>query len=106
MTKRLAAIQDASGSGMPRLTLLKTAHHGSKNSTKESFLALVNPRIALISAGRDNSYGHTHEETLERLQSHGCRIYQTPESGAVTVRVRRGRVRVEEFLMNEQLGKK
>lgn len=106
VTERLAAMKDASGSGTPRLTLLKTAHHGSKNSTKESFLALVSPRIALISAGRDNSYGHPHEETLERLQSHGCRIYQTPESGAVTVRVKNGSVRVEEFLMNEQLGKK
>lgn len=78
--------------------LLKAAHHGSKNSTKEEFLKLVNPQITLISAGHDNSYGHPHKETLERLGRQGCRIYQTPESGAVTVRVENGSVRVEEFL--------
>ncbi len=80
------------------VTLLKTAHHGSKNATKEPFLELVNPQMALISAGRDNSYGHPHKETLERLADRGCRIYQTPESGAVTVRVKDGAVRVETFL--------
>ena len=81
-----------------RITLLKVAHHGSKNSTEESFLEMVNPRIALISAGRNNSYGHPHKETLKRLADRECRIYQTPESGAVTVRVRRGSVCVEEYL--------
>lgn len=81
-----------------RITLLKVAHHGSKNSTEESFLEMVNPRIALISAGRNNSYGHPHKETLKRLADRECLIYQTPESGAVTVRVRRGSVCVEEYL--------
>lgn len=80
------------------ITLLKVAHHGSKNSTAEEFLALIKPKIAVISAGRDNSYGHPHRETLERLKEQNCRIYQTPESGAVTLRVRRGKVRVEAYL--------
>lgn len=86
------------GEGIEPITLLKVAHHGSKNSTSDEFLALTRPQIALISAGRDNSYGHPHEETLERLQKQGCRIYQTPESGAVTLYVRPGQVRVSEFL--------
>lgn len=80
------------------LTLLKVAHHGSKNSTSNEFLAITRPRIALISAGRDNSYGHPHKETLERLERQGCRIYRTPESGAVTFYIRQGRVRAEEYL--------
>lgn len=97
VTKRLS---DMRGTGRlaGRITLLKVAHHGSKNSTEESFLEMVNPRIALISAGRDNSYGHPHKETLERLADRECRIYQTPESGAVTVRVKNGRVRIEEYV--------
>lgn len=82
------------------VTVLKVAHHGSRNSTSNEFLALTRPQIALISAGRDNSYGHPHEETLERLQRQGCRIYQTPVSGAVTLYVKRGRLRVEEYLKN------
>ena len=98
VTGRLACMEDAFGLELPRrLTLLKAAHHGSKNSTKEAFLKIVNPRMALISAGRDNSYGHPHQETMERLENRGCRIYQTPESGAVTVRVKGGIVRVEEY---------
>lgn len=80
------------------ITLLKVAHHGSRNSTAKEFLELVSPRIALISAGRDNSYGHPHAETLERLENAGSRIYRTDEGGAVTVTYRDGRVRVECFL--------
>lgn len=97
VTKRLS---DMRGTGRlaGRITLLKVAHHGSKNSTEASFLEMADPRIALISAGRDNAYGHPHKETLERLADRECRIYQTPVSGAVTVRVKNGRVRIEEYV--------
>ncbi len=99
VTERLSYMGGGGETGRPSsITLLKTAHHGSKNATKEPFLELVNPQMALISAGRDNSYGHPHKETLERLADRECRIYQTPESGAVTVRVKGGAVRVETFL--------
>ncbi|MCM1127244.1 MAG: DNA internalization-related competence protein ComEC/Rec2 [Lachnospiraceae bacterium] len=80
------------------LTVLKAAHHGSKYSTTKEFLEMMNPSIAVISAGKGNSYGHPHEELLKRLQEQGCLIYQTSESGAVTVRVKNDRVEVEEFL--------
>ncbi|MCH5259612.1 MAG: DNA internalization-related competence protein ComEC/Rec2 [Lachnospiraceae bacterium] len=80
------------------ITLLKVAHHGSRNSTDEAFLQTVNPQIALISAGRNNRYGHPHEELLGRLEDCGCYIYRTQENGAVTVRVRNGRVKVEEYI--------
>ncbi|MDE5891551.1 MAG: MBL fold metallo-hydrolase, partial [Acetatifactor sp.] len=45
------------------LDVLKVAHHGSRYSTSEIFLQTVSPQLALISAGRDNSYGHPHGET-------------------------------------------
>ena len=80
-----------------RVTMLKVAHHGSKNSTDEAFLRILNPKIALISAGRNNSYGHPHEELLQRLEDSGCIIYRTQLSGAITVRVRSGKVKVEEY---------
>ncbi|MCH5249556.1 MAG: DNA internalization-related competence protein ComEC/Rec2 [Lachnospiraceae bacterium] len=80
------------------ITLLKVAHHGSRNSTAQSFLENVSPHIALISAGRHNSYGHPHAETLERLENAGCLIYRTDEGGALTVCVINGKVSVEEFL--------
>lgn len=97
--ERLAQMQTGTERILPEgFTLLKVAHHGSRNSTPEKFLELTDPRIALISAGRDNSYGHPHRETMERLAERGCRVYQTPESGAVTIRVKRDRVYVEEYI--------
>lgn len=91
--ERLTGIVPSEG-----ITLLKVAHHGSKNSSNAAFLKTVNPQIALISSGRNNRYGHPHEELLERLEDCSCLIYRTQESGAVTVRVKNGRVRVEEYL--------
>ena len=49
--------------------VLKVAHHGSKNSSSEEFLNIVSPKIAVISAGQRNTYGHPHLETIERLKS-------------------------------------
>ncbi len=80
-----------------RITMLKVAHHGSKNSTGEDFLDVVSPQIALISAGRDNRYGHPHEELLFRLEDCGSRIFRTDIGGAVTVTYRSGNVKVECF---------
>ena len=91
--ERLSALSSAADG----VNVLKVAHHGSKNSTDEAFLQTVNPQIALISSGRNNRYGHPHEELLKRLEDCGSLIFRTQESGAVTVRVRNGRVRVEEY---------
>lgn len=63
--------------------VLKVAHHGSKNSTSDEFLAQVSPAVALISAGRENRYGHPHAETIEKLESCGSRIYNTQSGGAI-----------------------
>lgn len=70
------------------VTLLKVAHHGSRNSTPEELLELISPRVAVISCGEDNSYGHPHPELLERLDQSGCRIHITAREGAVSVCVR------------------
>ena len=68
------------------LEILKVAHHGSKNSTAEEFLTETDPVYGFISAGRNNRYGHPHEETVERLKERGCRLFCTQTDGAVTVR--------------------
>ena len=65
--------------------ILKVGHHGSSSSTSESWLDAVRPKVALISCGEGNSYGHPHAETLERLKEAGSTIFTTPECGAVTV---------------------
>lgn len=69
------------------LTILKVAHHGSKNSTSEEFLKAANPKLAIISCGKGNRYGHPHEETLERLDKVDVPWFCTKDYGAITVTV-------------------
>ncbi|NWN98732.1 MAG: DNA internalization-related competence protein ComEC/Rec2, partial [Bacillus sp. (in: Bacteria)] len=64
--------------------VLKVGHHGSKTSTTELFLSKIKPEFGVISAGRDNRYGHPHQEVLERLNAHKVMIYRTDIHGAVT----------------------
>lgn len=63
--------------------VLKAGHHGSKNSTSSEMLNQVQPEITIISAGKENRYGHPHKEVIERLEASGSRIYSTKNSGAV-----------------------
>lgn len=73
-----------------RWEILKAAHHGSKNSSSEEFLRQVKPAYAFISAGRENLYGHPHQETIERLTDVGSKIYSTQGNGALIVEVEDG----------------
>jgi competence protein ComEC len=61
--------------------VLKVGHHGSRTSTSQAFLDAVNPRYAVISAGLDNSYGHPHDETIQKLEAKGVTYYVTFLSG-------------------------
>lgn len=62
---------------------LKIAHHGSKYSTSTEFLDKVNPDNAIISVGRNNSYGHPNQEVLELLSSKGVDVLRTDEKGDI-----------------------
>ena len=63
--------------------ILKVGHHGSSGSASETFLARVLPKIAVISVGRGNDYGHPHGETLIRLARCGSEVWRTDESGTL-----------------------
>jgi len=78
--------------------VLKTAHHGSKNSSAEGFLEVVKPKYAMISAGKENRYGHPHKETVERLEAVGSKIYSTQECGAVGIEVGEIEMRIWRYL--------
>lgn len=79
------------------ISVLKVAHHGSKNSTKEEFLRQCSPAVAVISCGERNTYGHPHKETLERLNDMGTAVYRTDCSGAVQITVAGNRMKVTEY---------
>ena len=86
--------------------VLKVAHHGSKNSSTDAFLNRAEPKFGLISAGRDNRYGHPHQETLERLEHMGCRVYSTQTYGAVTVKTDGKEIRIQRYLKSAPASKK
>lgn len=67
-------------------TVLKVAHHGSNYSSSEKILKKVNPKYSIISVGKNNSYGHPGNETMERLRKQGGVIYRTDEKGGITIR--------------------
>ena len=71
------------GPGDLRADVLKIGHHGSKNSTTPEFLSAVRPRLALISAGAENPYGHPSPELLKRLEDAGVRTLRTDRDGAI-----------------------
>lgn len=79
------------------ISVLKVAHHGSKNSTKEEFLRQCSPAVAVISCGERNTYGHPHKETLERLNDMGTAVYRTDCSGAIQITVVGNRMKVTEY---------
>jgi competence protein ComEC len=64
--------------------LLKVGHHGSKTSTTPRFLAAVEPRYAIVSAGHHNPYGHPKIEVLDRLQDAHIRTFRTDAIGATS----------------------
>ncbi|MFC1915827.1 ComEC/Rec2 family competence protein [Chloroflexota bacterium] len=66
-------------------TVLKVAHHGSETSTTPEFLAVVNPQLAVISAGADNKFGHPDDEVLEKLKEKpgSDKIYRTDRHGTI-----------------------
>jgi competence protein ComEC len=66
--------------------VLKVGHHGSRTSSTEDFIKAVSPKIALISVGADNSYGHPDQEVIGRLYRAGARVLRTDHSGDVVVR--------------------
>jgi competence protein ComEC len=66
-----------------RADFLKVGHHGSRSSSSPEFIARVQPRIASISCGIRNRFGHPHQETLATLERAGVRTLRLDQTGGV-----------------------
>ena len=65
--------------------VLKVGHHGSRTSTSEDFIEQTKPEVAIISLGKNNSYGHPHKEVKELLEEYDISIYRTDTEGTIHV---------------------
>jgi len=71
----------------PPAAVLKVPHHGSRTSSTDAFLAAVRPRVAVVSAGRGNAFGHPHAEVVARYATHRVALLRTDRDGTVVVAV-------------------
>lgn len=69
----------------PQTDILKSGHHGSSTSSSQSFLNQIKPSLIVISCGKNNDYGHPHDETMRRYEKLGATIYRTDESGDILI---------------------
>ncbi len=63
--------------------VLKAGHHGSRTSTSAAFVSAVSPEFVVISAGKENKYGHPHQEVLDILNNFGTKILRTDLNGRI-----------------------
>ena len=71
--------------GVNNISVLKVSHHGSKTGTSEELLLKTTPLYAMISCGKNNSYGHPHKEVISMLDNHDVSYNITSSSGAITI---------------------
>lgn len=76
------------------IDIYKVGHHGSKAALNESLVQTLHPRIALVSVGKDNSYGHPHRTTLDLLDSVGAQVLRSDEQGDVVCSLQADSIKV------------
>jgi competence protein ComEC len=66
--------------------IFKAAHHGSKTSNSRDFLKAVEPRLIVVSVGKDNKYGHPHPEVLQRFVDFAIKVLRTDDLGDIKIK--------------------
>lgn len=92
-TEAEKAVTDAQ---INQVSFLKVAHHGSGADTNtQLFYERIAPQLAVISCGKDNSYGHPHAEVLERLENCNIPVYRTDRNHQITIENRNHKIMVK-----------
>ena len=96
--ERMTAQNLCTISGFAGIDIYKAAHHGSRYSNLKELISLTNPQLAVISCAEDNSYGHPHAETMEKFEEIGSDIRMTKDTGAIFIRIKDGKYKVENYI--------
>ena len=75
--------------------ILKVGHHGSKTSSSEEFINIVNPKYSIISVGKNNKFGHPNKEVLDNLSN--SKIYRTDIDGSIMFKIKKDKLRIETY---------
>lgn len=84
------------------IDLYKVNHHGSKYSSSMRWLKYFNPKVSVISCGKDNLYGHPHQEAINRITKNNSRIYITSDLGQITIHSDDNGIRVIPYLNQKE----
>ncbi|MNI06497.1 ComEC family competence protein [compost metagenome] len=98
--------EEEGGRRLSSIDVLKIAHHGSKTSTSQAWLDYWNPKIAVISVGESNSYGHPSPEVIERIQQSDTRIFRTDQMGEVQLETQDGGLYARMKLVDAEIDNK
>lgn len=79
-------------SGKLQVDFYKVNHHGSNSSSSTEWVEALNPKIATISCGKNNRYGHPHKDTLKCLESRNVKVFRTDEIGQIKIRTKRNSI--------------
>lgn len=83
--------------GKVKSTVLKVGHHGSKSSSSDEFVRAVSPEYAVISVGGNNSFGHPHQETLQRFLDNRVEVFRTDKQGAIVFSTNGSRIKIDTY---------
>ena len=75
------------------IDVLKVGHHGSKTSSNKSFIDEINPKYSIISAGKNNRYGHPNDSVLDNLED--SKIYRTDEDGSIMFKIDNDKLKIK-----------
>ncbi len=81
-----------------RSDVVKVAHHGSRTSSTESFVAAVRPSVAVVSVGLSSPFGHPDQNVVARWRATGAQVLQTGRSGTITISTDGQDLKVETFV--------
>jgi competence protein ComEC len=83
--------------------IIKVPHHGSNSSSTKEFIEYVMPRLAVISSGRNNRFGHPHKEVLERYLDYDIPVFNTSIDGAITINTDGYNMGISTYYSNKQI---